>query len=123
MVTPLIFRRSDAYKKKLMRIGAAMRRYSEHHLPADQNINSLALEMDSLEELSLSAFSLMKALKKNIEDSKRIGIVGVSRSCVCEILICDRRTCGCICHEKTKELQNKSCIIHNSVPNNDSDDK
>lgn len=65
------YRQSDIYVTKLMRLGAAMRRYSEHHLPKDQNssnFNSLALEVDALEELSLSSFSLMKAIKKNLKD-------------------------------------------------------
>lgn len=101
MATPLVFRRSDLYKKKLLRLGTAMRRYTDYHSPADQNINSLSLEIDALEELSLSAFSLMKAIKKNLEDAKKGGLV-LARTCVCQILTCDRSSCSCPCHEQEK---------------------
>lgn len=67
-----VFRDSDTYRKKLMRISAAMRRYHEFHLKTEQNFSALSTEVDALEELSLSAFSLMKAIKSNlVEAAKR----------------------------------------------------
>jgi hypothetical protein len=63
MAPPLLFRKSDIYHKKLMRLGAAMRRYSNDFDASHHSFNSLSQEVDALEELSLSAFSLMKAIK------------------------------------------------------------
>ncbi len=65
-VRALPFRKSEIYKKKLSRIGAALRVFSNVS-GADNNFNSLANEAAALEELSLSAFSLMKAIKQEIE--------------------------------------------------------
>jgi len=65
----IFFRKTDTYHKKLMRLGAAMRRYSNGFVATDNNFNSLSLEVDALEEMSLSAFSLMKALKKELMES------------------------------------------------------
>jgi len=66
----IFFRKTDTYHKKLMRLGAAMRRYSNGFVATDNNFNSLSLEVDALEEMSLSAFSLMKALKKELMESE-----------------------------------------------------
>lgn len=69
MAPSILFRKSDIYHKKLLRLGAAMRRYSNGFDASHHNFNSLSQEVDALEELSLSAFSLMKAIKKTLVTS------------------------------------------------------
>jgi len=64
-----VFRDSETYHKKLLRVGAAMRRYQA--LKSTQTFCALSLEVDALEELSLSAFSLMKAIKNNLADASK----------------------------------------------------
>lgn len=59
------FRQTEVYKSKLMRIGKALRRFGDVS-GSENNFNSLAREIDVLEELSLSTFSLMKAIKKEL---------------------------------------------------------
>ena len=58
-----LFRRTDNYKTRLKRIGAALKKFSA----ASNATNSLADEAMALEELSLSTYSLMKAINKEIE--------------------------------------------------------
>lgn len=74
----LLFRKTEKYHKKLMRLGAAMRRYGDKFSAQDNNFNSLSLEVDALEELSLSAFSLMKAIKAELADAAAKG----PKSCI-----------------------------------------
>lgn len=106
MSPPVSFRNSDLYKKKYLRVGAALQRYSQSHLPRDKNINSLSQEADALEELSLAAYGLMKVIKESIKQTAKLNVV-LPRTCACEILGCDVVNCACTCHVKKE----KSCII------------
>lgn len=84
-----IFRDSDTYRNKLIRIGAAIRRYQEFHLKAQgTNHSALSREAEDLEELSLSAFSLMKAIKKNLADAAQSKLIvpGNRRGAACSII-------------------------------------
>lgn len=121
-------RSSDSYAKKMMRLGTAMRRYSEHHLPKEANFNSLALEIDALEELSLSAFSLMKLLKQAAQDAAK----GPTKTptCFCNKDECLKHGCKvwplCPCHRDDPNVRPKSCIIRpggGSWPDGDEEDR
>lgn len=72
----MVFRDSDVYRKKLMRLSAAMRRYHEFHLKNDGVSHAaLSREAEDLEELSLSAYSLMKVIKKNLADAAQSKLI------------------------------------------------
>jgi hypothetical protein len=103
------FRQTEIYKKKLMRVGAALRRFSNVS-GAENNFNSLSLEVDSLEELSLSTFSLMKAIKKELTTSS--GKTTGSFTCACGDH-CKTITCLCRCHnyDPTRPGTKKECSI------------
>lgn len=63
------FRQTDSYKKKQLRIKEALHRFGSYVV--ENNISSLGNEASALEELSLSTFSLMKAIRKEIEDTAK----------------------------------------------------
>ena len=107
------FRKSIIYKKKEMRLGQALRRFS--NLTREEDFNGLSLEVDALEELSLSAFSMMKAIKKALvedaeEKAKAIITTLPRKSCACTPSLCGGHRCGCYCHKEI-ERDMYGCII------------